>query len=565
MPRHRWLFPALRLPFSAEAGTGLLPGIIVAAGSAVVIVSLYLALEWLSYLHVYKGIPVTPWNPGLGLIFGLAVLRGPVHTLLLGVGIVLADIFILKVAIAPELVAAIAVVAAGGYALAAWILRQKLRLNRALPRLRDVVLLVLVAIIAALIVDLFTAGLLMTEETIEQNDFFATFLPLFIGDAIGIAVFAPIVLRLAARIGAAERLGDILPGPSLVAIAGCIVLVIVLLQLALGTQGMRYLFVLFIPAVFAGVREGIDGACFGLAAVQLGLVSVFHVTGQDLPTFIEVQSQMLVLTITGLIVGSIVTERQAIAAAAGAVAERLKELEAEAAQAARANIAEGMSSALAHEINQPITAVRALARSAQHLLGSEQPDLDRAKRNLAELIAQVDHAGQIVRRMREFLRRGRPHISTLVIDMVLRNAVTLIATDAGRNGVDIVIRHEPDLPPMFGDKTQIEQVLLNLMRNSLDALTEMRRSDGLIEIGAVLGQTSGTVEFFVRDNGPGIPAGQIDRLFDPLVSMKRHGLGLGLAICATIVQNHRGKLWLAGSRPGNTEFRFALPLDAGDV
>lgn len=564
MRRGNELFQAARLSPTPETGVGLRAGLGAAARGFLVIV-IYLALEWLSYLHAYKGIPVTPWNPGLGLVFGLAVLGGPLYAIILGIAVFLADALVLNVRLGAELIAIIALLAAAGYAFAAGLLRRRAVIDLALPRLHDVGLFLSVAIGAALCVDIITAGILITDDTIVKNDFFATFLPLFVGDAIGIAVFAPIVLRLAARLRATGRLAALWPQWGMIAIAGVIVFAIMALQAIFGTHGLRYLFILFVPIVFAGLRDGLDGACFSLAAAQLGLVAMLHATGQDLPTFIDVQAQMLVLTIAGLIVGAIVSERQTIAAAADMVAARLRALELEAAQAARVSLAEGMASALAHEINQPITAVRALARSAQHLLGSAHTDVERARRNVAEVIVQVDHAGQIIRRMREFLRRGHPHISTLDVEKLLHNAVALIETTASEQHVRIILQVEGGLATMYGDRTQIEQVLLNLMRNGLDAMAEAGTPSGRIDVGATRGSTPETVEFFVRDNGPGIPPDQTGRLFEPQVSAKPHGLGLGLAICTSIVHHHRGRLWLASSRPGHTEFRFSLPVDAGNA
>lgn len=549
--------------FGARAVGAAVPGAVALLGRAAAVIVGYLALEWLSYLHDYKSIPVTPWNPGLGVVFGLVAVGGGLYAILLGIGVFLTDTLVLKTGTGLELSAAVALVTTAGYGLAGHVLRKRMPVNLALPRLRDVFLFLSIALGAALVTDLVIAGMLITDHRIERHDFLATFLPLFVGDAIGIAVFAPIVLRLAASLRQPQALRALWPNAMMWATALAIVLAVLALHMAYGIQGMRYLFVLFVPVVFAAVRDGMNGACFSLAAAQFSLVGMVHATGQDLPTFVDVQAQMLVLTITGLVVGAIVSERQAISAKAHDVAIRLRELEAEAAQAARVSLAEGMASALAHEINQPITAVRALARSVQHLLGSENGDIERARRNLSEMVVQVDHAAHIVRRMREFLRRGSLHISTIEISTLLHNVASLIQTAAAQRGVEIRVESDAGLPAVFGDRIRIEQVMLNLMRNALDALGESERPDALIRIGARHASGSGEIEFYVVDNGPGIADDLSRRLFDPLTSTKPNGLGLGLAISASIVQSHRGRIWLAAHEPGHTEFRFALPIDAG--
>ena len=143
------------------------------------------------------------------------------------------------------------------------------------------------------------------------------------------------------------------------------------------------------------------------------VVALLHRYGYDAAAFTEFQIVMLVLTMSGLLVGVVVSERQRADLAAREAEERLKEMQAQAARAARINLVSGMASALAHEINQPMTAARALARSVQQILRSPDADLQRADTNLSGVIAQIDHAGGVVRRMREFLRRGQPHFSTL--------------------------------------------------------------------------------------------------------------------------------------------------------
>lgn len=526
------------------------------------IVTAYIALEWVSYLHEHKGIPVTPWNPGLGFVFGLMVLKGARFAVLLSLGVFLAEALVLKVDLPPLLIAAVSVLIGIGYGCAAAILRRVLRIDTGLSRLRDIVQLLAVGLAGALFVGILLVILLLVDDEFGQNDLIVTFLPMFVGDAIGIAVFSPLVLRLAAKLRNSGSRFALLPAIELAALALFVILLVAGLNAALGPAGLRFIFVLFVPVVFSAARHGLDGACLCLAAAQFGLIMVLNATGQDARAFTEFQAQMLVLTLTGLIVGVVVSEREALTRAARETAARLRELELEAQQAARFSLAGGMASALAHEINQPITAARALARSAQHLIRQEGADLSRADRNLGEMIVQVDHAGNIVRRMREFLRRGRPHVSTVHIGSMVRNAASLVAAEVEASGIRLVVRVEEDLPPLFGDRTQLEQVILNLVRNGHEALREGGVPDGQILIGVARGAAPDEVEFFVGDNGPGIPDDRRDRLFEPLISSKPQGLGLGLAISASIVQNHHGRIWLASGEQGRTEFRFAVPYDA---
>jgi two-component system, LuxR family, sensor kinase FixL len=209
-----------------------------------------------------------------------------------------------------------------------------------------------------------------------------------------------------------------------------------------------------------------------------------------------------------------------------------------------------------------MTAARALARSAQQLLktGEGEGDLERANGNLATLVAQIDHAADVVRRMREFLRRGQPHFSTLDVGAVLEDALVLARPDAAAHHTRIDLAVEPALPTVFGDRIQLQQVVLNLVRNGIDAILDAGVAQGHIGVRAGLGDGGRTVEVSVSDNGSGVAPGR--NLFEPLSSSKPNGLGLGLSICANIIHAHGGRIWLQSSASGATEFRFSLPLQS---
>jgi C4-dicarboxylate-specific signal transduction histidine kinase len=215
-----------------------------------------------------------------------------------------------------------------------------------------------------------------------------------------------------------------------------------------------------------------------------------------------------------------------------------------------------MASALAHEINQPMTAARALARAIQELMRAPSVDHARTDGNLTNLVTQIDHAAGIVRRMRDFLRRGHPHVSTIDTRSMLDDALILVRAEASAKRIEIVLDVPPELPSLHGDRIQLQQVILNLVRNAMEALAG--RNDGIIRI--TVRCLEGLVEVRVADNGPGIEPALAARLFEPLTTSKPDGLGLGLSICASIVQLHGGRIWLHSGEPGATEFRFSLPL-----
>ena len=270
---------------------------------------------------------------------------------------------------------------------------------------------------------------------------------------------------------------------------------------------------------------------------------------------------MLVLTGTGLVVGAVVSERQNAAHRMQIAEQRLREKEAEAGQAARFSLVSGMAAALAHEINQPMTAARALARSVQHLLEGSAPDLPRANNNITNVIAQIDHASGVMRRMREFLRRGRPHVSTFDVSEMLEDSVALARPDAVARGIDLIIAPAEKLSLAHGDRIQLQQVVLNLVKNAMEALTEAQRQDGQIQLAASEAASPSRIVISVSDNGPGVTPELARSLFEPLTTSKHEGLGLGLSISQTIVESHGGQIWLQSGEPGRTEFRFSVPLE----
>jgi signal transduction histidine kinase len=208
-----------------------------------------------------------------------------------------------------------------------------------------------------------------------------------------------------------------------------------------------------------------------------------------------------------------------------------------------------------------MTAARALGRSAQHLLRTSGGDLSRADNNLSVMLTHIDHAGDILRRMRNFIRRGHPHVSTIDPRDLLEDAMTLAGAEASARHVRVDLDVSADLPDIHGDRVQLEQVVLNLVHNAIEAIAAAGQSDGRVHVVARACAAPPRVEIGVLDNGPGIDDEMAGRLFDPLTTTKQHGLGLGLSICASITEAHGGRVWLHSGKPGATEFRFSVPLD----
>ena len=530
-------------------------------GAALVV--LFVALEWLSSLHEFMSVPITPWNPGLGVVFAFMLLSGPGYGLVLFIGVIIAETLVVGTTLQWPVVIAIAVIISVVYGMAAALTRRVLRLDAGLYHLRDLFVLLGVAVAAALVTSALVALLLLIDHRIALDNILTASTPLLVGDIIGIAVITPLILRLVMLSqGRASLTGY--SRPLAIEIILFVGFVCGALWVILGGDdgsGLKYFYLLFVPVVLAAVRDGFDGACIALAVTQFALVGLMHYFGYDAQAFTQMQTLMLVLTGTGLVVGAVVSERQNAAHRMQIAEQRLREKEAEADQAARFSLVSGMAAALAHEINQPMTAARALARSVQHLLEGSAPDLPRANNNITNVIAQIDHASGVMRRMREFLRRGRPHVSTFDVSEMLEDSVALARPDAVARGIDLVILPSEKLPLAHGDRIQLQQVVLNLVKNAMEALTEAKREDGQIQLTTSEAMAPSRIEISVTDNGPGITPELGKGLFEPLTTSKHEGLGLGLSISQTIVESHGGRIWLQSAEPGRTEFRFSVLLE----
>jgi two-component system sensor kinase FixL len=484
------------------------------------------------------------------------MLNGAVYGLVLFAGVVIAETVVLRTGLAWPLIVMIAVVIAISYTTAAFVARNYLRLDIRLNSLRDVLVLLGVAVAGAAVCSLLLSLLLLADRNIDAADLANSVLPMFVGDVIGIAVMTPLMLRLSNWRAALQR-GLSAAQVLELSLYGLIIATALWLIVGSGRPNdYKYFSVLFLPVAAVGARYGIDGACATLAAIQLGLVTALHAYGYDAATFVEFQIVMFVLMATGLVVGVVVNQRWHADAAARQAEARLVESRAEAARAARLNLVGGMASALAHEINQPLTAARALARSVEHILSADDRDAERAAANVRMMVVQVDHAAGVVRRMREFLRRGQPHTSTLEIKDLLHEALQLAQSDLSANAIEVDLDVAPGLPHLFGDRIQLQQVVLNLLRNAADSILDARPAKGRISIRAA--RSDDSLEVTILDNGAGIPPDS--KLFEPLSSSKPEGLGLGLSISSSIIEAHGGRLWLQSGEPGATEFRFSLPL-----
>ncbi len=217
-----------------------------------------------------------------------------------------------------------------------------------------------------------------------------------------------------------------------------------------------------------------------------------------------------------------------------------------------------MAAALAHELNQPLTATANYVRAALRLIDQAEPNLPRARQAMNLAAEQTLRSGEIIRRLRTFVARGEVARRPESVAKLIEEASALALVGAKDHGIKVLISIDPDLPNAVVDRVQIQQVLLNLIRNAMEAMEgcEVRE----LSVGSIV--EDGAVLVSVADTGGGIAPEIEARLFQPFVTTKSAGMGIGLSVCRTIVEAHGGRIWVERNAAGGSAFRFTLPTGA---
>jgi len=239
---------------------------------------------------------------------------------------------------------------------------------------------------------------------------------------------------------------------------------------------------------------------------------------------------------------------------------RLQELQAELVHMSRFTALGEMASTLAHEINQPLTAIANYLKGCKRLLDHASDPQPALLRDAVDQAAdQALRAGQIIRHLRDFVARGESEHRVERLSKLVQEAAALALVGAKERGIRVSFSLDPYLERVLADRIQIQQVLLNLIRNAMEAMQDSPRK----ELGiATLPGDEGHVEIRVSDSGPGIDPSIADKLFQPFITTKPQGMGVGLSICRTIVEAHGGRLWTEPNPGGGSLFRFTLRVIA---
>ena len=228
----------------------------------------------------------------------------------------------------------------------------------------------------------------------------------------------------------------------------------------------------------------------------------------------------------------------------------------------RVSMLGGLSCSLAHELSQPLSAILSNAQAALRLMAHEQPDLEQVRDILADIVADDRRAGDIIHGLRLLLTGGEMHCEPLDLNEKVLGALSLARGELLNNEVSLSVELARDLPCVSGDGVQLQQVVLNLVMNACEAMSGEAPEDRQLWV-ATGHRPDGRAEVLVIDHGCGIPAGGLERVFEPFFTTRKDGIGLGLALCRQIVSAHGGRLWAEHNVGRGSRFRFTVPTMAG--
>ena len=240
--------------------------------------------------------------------------------------------------------------------------------------------------------------------------------------------------------------------------------------------------------------------------------------------------------------------------------ERLRQVQAELARINRVTTMGELTASLAHEVNQPIAAAVTSANSCLHWLAAEVPNLNKARAAAERIVKDGTRAAEIISRTRLLYQKAAPQWQLADVNEIIREMIVLLHGETPRYTISVRTDLATELPQVMGDRVQLQQVMMNLMINGIDA---MKSVDGPREL--VIGSRRAESEQLLvslSDTGVGLPAGQAEQIFNPFFTTKPHGTGMGLRICRSIVESHGGRLWATDNSPRGTTFQFTMPTKA---
>jgi two-component system sensor kinase FixL len=504
----------------------------------------YLLFDWVSYVEPLLGLNITPWNPdtALGLVFWLVYGRRAALPWFLA--LVAGDVLLRGT---PGGLSGTLLTAAWltcGYGLLGETLRRALN-GLSIFNARSSFYRWLAIVAAGTMLNAVGhISLLAWLGLVPWNEWLRAVWRFGFGDMVGVVVSMPLLLKLANPLGREQLREATWKAETL----GYLVLAVIVLWAVFGwivTSEFKHFYFLFLPLIWAASRQGVNGAALVVFVLQMAIVTLVRAKHANNITVSELQMLDAVLALVGFFIGIVVDERRQ-------VAEELK-------QTLRLAAAGEMAAALAHELNQPMTALAVYGKACEHLLARGEAG-DLLKNAISQMINESARAADVVKRLRDFFRTGAMQLESVSAASLQADIVQQFLPQFAEHGVQLTVAEPPPLLVQV-DRLQIELVLRNLLANALDAVR--LRPAGQRSIRLAAENIGGKLRFTVEDSGDGVSQHAAGRLFEPFVSTKATGMGLGLVLSRAIVEAHGGTLWAEVAAHGL--FRFILPaLDSGE-
>lgn len=237
------------------------------------------------------------------------------------------------------------------------------------------------------------------------------------------------------------------------------------------------------------------------------------------------------------------------------------------AHATRVTMLGELAASIAHEVNQPLAAISTNGEACLRWLNRPQPELDEAKATVTSILEASARATGVIRRIRALARRSDPQYVALDLKSVVEESVDMVRRELNTHHVALMLGLAPDLPPVNGDRVQLQQVFINLLMNGMQAMHACRPGQAVLTVQTQR-NADGALQVSLSDSGPGIPASAVPRLFEAFYSTKEDGMGMGLPICRSIIENHGGRIWVKQPAPDSpvagATILFTLPIHEPD-
>ncbi|MCU6496684.1 MASE1 domain-containing protein [Rugamonas sp. A1-17] len=513
-------------------------------------VALYLLFDWATYIDPFYGLNITPWNPdpALGLVFWLRHgwrAAPPWFVALLGGELLVRG---MPAGWAVSVMGSLWLTV--GYGLLGAALRRQFGDGGVFDSRDRLFQWLLIVVAGTMINDLGYISLLSAAGMIPAGQWGEAVLRFGIGDMVGVLVSMPLIWMLSSAAGRRRLRATVWRAETL----GYLALAICVLYMVFGTiatSEFKHFYFLFLPVIWAAFRQGLFGTALIVFVLQAGIGALVKWNHAVNIAVHELQMLDAVLALVGFSIGIAVDE--------------LRKVASELKQTMRLAAAGEMAAALAHELNQPLTALGAYGKACEFLLERGESG-DVLKGAIQRMIAESGRAAEVVRRLRDFFRTGAMKLEPVDPGQLVAGISQQFFAQMREHGVELKVGEMPP-QPILADRLQLELVLRNLLANALEAVQEQPPGARRITVtgerleGKRRGgkrRRGGCLQLTVEDSGKGVSAALAARLFEPFVSSKASGLGLGLVLSRAIMEAHGGSLWAEVDDHGI--FRLALPL-----